>query len=313
MTAQDERSKTKAAAASLGVMTATMAFLIWGLSPLYWKLLKSVPAFEILMHRMVWSFLFLLPLLIIRRRIPEFLNALKNRKIATSLLVTTTIVGFNWFLFIWAINNDHILQTSLGYYITPLVNIFLGMLFLKERLRPVQKAAVILAGLSVLYLTLHAGEFPWVSLTLAFSFGTYGLIRKTLAVSALVGLTVETLLLSFPALAYLVYLDNTGAGAFLQGNFKMDLFLIGSAVVTALPLLLFTMGARLLNLSTVGFLQYIAPSCSFLLAVMVYHEPLSLMRLGAFVLIWTALGMYSVDSIVHHRRLVQTYNSSSKG
>ena len=213
--------------------------------------------------------------------------------------------GFNWFLFIWAINSNHILQTSLGYYINPLVNILLGMVFLGERLSWMQWIAVALAALAVGLLTLRYGHFPWVSLALAFSFAFYGLIRKIAPVGALVGLTVETLLLSVPAIGYLVYIDTLGQGSFLRAGISTDLLLIGAALVTALPLVLFTLGARRLHLSTMGFLQYIAPSCTFLLAILVYAEPLVQGQLLTFVLIWTALILYSADSVATYRKYGQ--------
>jgi chloramphenicol-sensitive protein RarD len=286
----------------VGGVYATAAFLIWGLSPLYWKALKAVPAFEILMHRMIWSFLFFLPIILLQRRFKEFIALLKDKLIVVILLGTTVIVGFNWFLFIWAINHDHVLQTSLGYYINPLVNVFLGLIFLKERLRHLQIIAVVLAGISVAYQTVSLGGFPWIALGLAFSFGFYGLIRKVAPVGALMGLSVETLLLSIPALMYTAYLHQTCTGAILRMGRRVDLLLIGSAFVTALPLLLFTHGARRINLTTLGFLQYIAPSCTFLLAVFYYHERLTWTQVGTFVLIWIALGIYSIDSVLFYRR-----------
>jgi len=286
--------------ALVGITCAVTAFLIWGLSPIYWKALKTVPAFEILMHRMIWSFIFLLPLLIIQGQWNDFVAALKNKRILGVLTATTLLVGINWFLFIWAINSDHILQTSLGYYINPLINVVLGLVFLKERLRPLQTVAVILAGVGVTYLTIQFGELPWVALAIAFSFGFYALIRKVAPVSSLVGLSIETLLLSLPALGYLIYLDVNGVGSFLRITWTLDLLMIGAALVTALPLLLFTKGARRLNLATVGLLQYIAPSCTFALAVFYYREPFVSAQLWTFIMIWTALGIYSYDSIRHY-------------
>jgi chloramphenicol-sensitive protein RarD len=286
----------------VGVACGSSAFLIWGLSPLYWKMLQAVPAFEIIMHRMVWSFLFLIPILLLRRRWHDFTAVFRNLRIILVLLSTSVIVGTNWFVYIWAINHDHVLQASLGYFINPLVNVLLGMVFLRERLRPLQFLAVGLAGIAVLYLVLQYGEFPWVALFLAFSFGFYGLIRKVAPVTALVGLSVETLVLSAPALAYLFYLAAAGSGSFLRVNILVDLLLMGAALVTALPLLLFTLGARRLHLSTVGFLQYIAPSCMFLLAVLAFHEPLYRHQLWTFLLIWAALSVYSVDSLIFYKR-----------
>jgi chloramphenicol-sensitive protein RarD len=284
-----------------GLLCGISAFLIWGLSPIYWKLLQMVPAFEILMHRIVWSFIFLLPFLISRQRFQEFISVIKDFRKVGMLTLSTLIVALNWFLFIWAINHDHVLQTSLGYYITPLVNVLLGTVFLNERLRLMQIIAVILAGISVGYLTLGQGIFPWIALMLAFSFGFYGLIRKTVPVTPLVGLTFETLVLSVPAVSYLIYLNNQGIGAFLSVNIRLDLILAGSALVTGLPLLLFNLGTKRLQLSTVGFLQYIAPSGTFLLAVFLFHEPVSKAQIFSFGLIWIALALYSTDSLLYYR------------
>jgi chloramphenicol-sensitive protein RarD len=285
-----------------GLGAATTAYLIWGLSPVYWKSLAAVPAFEILMHRMIWSFVFLLPLIFWTGRRTAFQAAVRSPRVMLILLATTLLVGFNWFLFIWAINSNHILQTSLGYYITPLVNVLLGMLFLRERLRRTQIVALLLAVFAVGLMTVRYGHFPWVSLALAFSFAFYGLIRKVAPVGALVGLTIETMLLSVPALVYLGYIDSLGRGSFLRVTTGIDLLLMGAALVTALPLLLFTVGARRLHLSTIGFLQYLAPSCTFLLAVLVYGEPLVEGQILTFILIWAALVLYSADSVAFYRK-----------
>ena len=291
----------------VGVLNAVSAFLIWGLCPIYYKFLPAVPTFEILMHRMVWSFLFLLPLVLFQGRWNEFKQALKNGRNLMILLATTLIVSGNWFVFIWAINHNQILQTSLGYYINPLINILFGVVFLKERLRFAQIVAVFLAGMGVLFLTAHHGKLPWIALTLAITFGLYGLIRKVAPVSALIGLTVETFFMSIPALFYLVHLYTCGAGAFLRISIQINLILICAALVTALPLLLFTTGARMLHFSTVGVLQYIAPSATFLLAVFVYKEPFTMVQVWAFGLIWTALCIYSTESVIFYRRNSAAY------
>ncbi|MGD2037939.1 MAG: EamA family transporter RarD [Desulfobacterales bacterium] len=285
-----------------GMVYASSAFLIWGISPIYWKMMRVVPAFEIILHRIVWSFILLLPLMIILRRWQEFVDALKNYRTLLILLFTAMIVGGNWLLYIWAVNNDYLLQASLGYYINPLVNVVLGMVFLKERLRLLQIVAVMLATAGVIYLTVYFGAFPWIALTLAVTFGFYGLIRKVAPVGSLVGLTVETLLLSIPALVYIVYLDIQGQGSIFRVSLKLDLLLVGCAPVTAIPLLLFTLGARRLYLSTMGLLQYIAPSCMFILAVFLFREPFAMAQVVTFILIWTALAIYSMDSMRYYRR-----------
>ncbi|KPJ75525.1 MAG: hypothetical protein AMJ54_14765 [Deltaproteobacteria bacterium SG8_13] len=287
---------------SSGIACAVGAYLIWGLGPIYFKALQAVPAFEILTHRMVWSFFFLLPIVVVMGRWPEFKGVVTNRRTMLILLGTTILVSSNWFVYIWAINSGKILQTSLGYYITPLINVLLGMVLLRERLRPAQAVAVCLAAVGVIYVTVEVGFLPWIALFLAFSFGFYGLIRKVAPVNALVGLTVETLLLSIPATGYLVYLHITGSGAFLQGDLRVDVLLVCAALVTALPLLLFTTGARKILFITIGILQYIAPSCTFLLALFIYDEPFRRAQLLTFALIWLALAIFTVDMVVHHRR-----------
>jgi chloramphenicol-sensitive protein RarD len=284
-----------------GVGYASAAFLIWGLSPIYWKVLRNIPAFEIIMHRVIWSFLFLIIILVFQRHLNELFAALKNRRTFLILFPTTILLGFNWFIYIWAVNNEHILQASLGYFINPLINVLLGMVFLRERLRPLQAVSLLLAVIGVLYLTFHYGAFPWIALSLAFAFGFYGLIRKVAPVSSLVGLSVEMLFLAVPAMAYIVFLDYNGTGALFHISIKIDLFLMGAAFLTALPLLLFTRGARRLNLSTLGFLQYLSPSCMFLLGVFLYNEPLLNAQILTFVLIWTALFIYSTDSAMYYR------------
>ena len=309
MTSQAEKTRSDTV---FGVVYAASAFLIWGISPIYWKALRAVPAFEIILHRMVWSFFFLVPLILVMRRWKDFIDALKNYRTLLILLFTALIVGANWLLYIWAVNNNNLLQASLGYYINPLVNVVLGMVFLKERLRPPQILAVLLASSGVLYLTIYYGEFPWIALALALSFGLYGLIRKIAPVGALVGLTVETLLLSIPALVYLFYLDSQGVGNIFRVSLKLDLLLMGCALVTATPLLFFTLGARRLYLSTVGLLQYIAPSCMFLLAVFLFREPLVKAQVVTFIFIWTALAIYSTDSFRYykHTELIPSKNSA---
>ena len=285
-----------------GLIYAASAFLIWGLSPLYWKALGAVPALEIIAHRVVWSFLFLMGLILLQRRWSEFAEILKSGRMLLTLMLTAILVSANWLLYIWAVNNNHMLQASLGYYINPLVNVVLGMLFLRERLRRPQILAVMLAAGGVLYLTTAYGEFPWIALTLALSFGLYGLIRKVAPVGALVGLAVETMLLSPPALIYLIHLNSQEADTILRVSLKLDLLLIGCAPLTAAPLLFFTLGAKRLYLSTLGLMQYIGPSGMFLLAIFYYNEPFSTTQIWTFAMIWAALGIYSTDSVIYYRR-----------
>ncbi len=285
-----------------GAFYAGSAFLIWGFGVIYWKALSEVPPLEIIVNRVVWAFILLLTAIVIGKLWDEFIGALKNLRILLTLLLTAAILVGNWLLYVWAINNNYILQGSLGYFINPLVNVVSGVLFLQERLRPAQVVAVLLAGLGVVYLTFSYGEFPWISLALASSFGLYGLIRKVAPVGALVGLSVEVTLMTAPAAVYLIYLGAKGSGSFLRGSVSIDLLLLGTSVLTAVPLTLFTAGARRLNLSTIGLLQYMAPTIMFLLAVFYYHEPFAMAQLWTFIMIWTALIIYSAESVIYFRR-----------
>lgn len=285
-----------------GALFAFLAFLIWGLSPIYWKALHGVGAFEIILHRILWSFVFLMPLVLLGRQWTEFKKAIKSPRMLSILLVTSVLVGANWLIYIWAVNNGRVLQASLGYYINPLVNIVLGMAFLRERLRRAQAVAVILAALGVLNLTLQYGVFPWVSLSLAFSFGVYGLVRKVAAVGALVGLTVETLLLTVPASIWVFHLHQIQAGAFSHTGVQTDLLLMGTGILTATPLLFFNIGAKRITLATLGFIQYTAPTGMLLLGITMFGEPFTRIQAVTFGLIWTALAIYSWDTVRVHRK-----------
>lgn len=285
-----------------GVLAAGGAFALWGASPLYWKALEEVPAPEIVAHRVVWSALLLLVLCALAGRLGETFAALRERRLLATFALTTLLLSGNWVLYIWAVNHGFILQGSLGYYINPLVNVVLGVIFLRERLRRTQLLAVVLAVLAVLLRTLSLGEPPWIALFLGITFGLYGLLRKTAAAGALVGLTVETLLLSPVCLAYLAALEIRGSASFLHGSPARDLWLVGTGAFTAVPLLLFVAGARRVTLATLGLMQYLAPSGMFLLAVLHYGEPFSPTQGFAFALIWAALALYSLDALRAHRR-----------
>lgn len=302
---KSEGSEQTAQRTVSGIFFGGASFVIWGVSPLYWKALGHVPAIEIVLHRIVWSFIFLVPLILIQKKWIEFTATIKSRQAILILLVSTLLVSCNWLIYIWAVNAGHLLQASLGYYINPLVNVLLGMVFLKEKLRRPQVFAVLLAALGVLYLTFFFGQFPWIALSLAFSFGLYGLIHKTMSMGSLVGLTTETLIAGIPALAWLLYLGHQGQGIFLNQGVATDLMLMASSLITAVPLLFFSFGTRRLKLSTVGILQYIAPSCIFLMAVFLFNEPFFKAQIISFIMIWAALAIYSTDSVRYYRRVGQ--------
>jgi chloramphenicol-sensitive protein RarD len=284
------------AAVRVGVLYGVGAYSLWGVFPLYFKAIKAVPPLEVLAHRVVWSLLFLLLLLGIRGGLRTAVTALRSRKALAILSVTTLLIAGNWLVFIWAVANDRVLEASLGYFINPLVNVLLGFVFLRERLRPIQTVSVVLATGGVTYMAAGAGHFPAVALFLAATFGFYGLLRKIAPVEALVGLTVETGLLTPLALGFLMVEMARGEAVFGGDSVKLNVLLLLAGVVTATPLLWFAQAARRLRLATMGFLQYLAPTGHLLLAVLAFGEPFTQAHLVTFGCIWTALVLYSVDA-----------------
>jgi len=284
-----------------GSLFAAAAFSMWGVFPLYFKLVAVVPALEILAHRIVWSAVFVMVLLTLWRRWKSVFSIFRHKKYLGALLLSASLVSLNWGVFIWAVNNGYLLQTSIGYYINPLVNVLLGVVFLQERLSRAGWLAVTLATLAVLNMIVNLGQFPWISLTVAISFGFYGLVRKKVNVDALSGLFVETALISPLALGYIVYLGWSGGGSFLQYGGGFDLTLMASGLVTASPLICFAAAAHKLNLSTLGFFQYIAPTGHFLLAVFYYGEDFTALHLITFALIWAGVMIYSFDAARRYR------------
>jgi len=275
-----------------GALYAIIAFLLWGLSPIFYKALTQATAIEIIAHRVVWSVLLMSPLLIYMRRIPVIIGILSTPRLLWVLMISGGAVGFNWIVYVWSVNNGFLLQASLGYYINPLVNVVLGVMFMKERHGRVQWMAVALASLGVLNMVVMGAEVPWISLALACSFGAYGAIRKVIPVGAIEGLFVETLLFFPFALIYLIWLEADGSGQFATGWTTSGL-LVFSGAVTTVPLLAFTGAAKRLRLSTVGFLQFITPTGQLFLGVFLYGEAFTRTHLTTFGLIWLALALYS--------------------
>lgn len=278
-----------------GVLFAIAAYSMWGVAPLYFKLLLEMPAPEILVHRIVWSMVVLVVLVIAAGNIGKVRLALRNTKVLKILLLSGLLLGANWLLFIWAINNDHLLDASLGYYINPLLNVFLGRVFLGETLRGMQKLAVGLAALGVGILVFSYGEVPWIALILAGSFGVYGLLRKQVAVDSLPGLLIETSMMLPFALIYWVFYAGQMSNMF-NNPIDLNLILLAAGIVTTAPLLCFTAAARRIRYSTLGFFQYIGPSMMFCFAVFLYHEPMDESRLVTFGFVWLALVLFSFDS-----------------
>ncbi len=279
----------------LGLLYASGAFLLWGAVPVYWKTLQHVPALEILAHRVVWGLVFVAVWMTIRGRWQDFRAVFGRPRTVAALLASTVFIATNWGLFVYAVVTDRVLATSLGYYINPLVNVLLGLVVLGERLNRRQWFAVALAAFAVFLLTVRAGQLPWISLVLPVSFGFYSLLRKTVHADAVVGLTFETAALAPLAVGLLLRQEHLGVGALGHRGLTMDLLLVAAGLVTAVPLILFTLGVRRIPLSTAGLLQYIAPTCTFLLAVLLYGEPFTPAHALSFGLIWTALVIYSLD------------------
>ena len=285
-----------------GMLYAIAAYGMWGLFPLYWKTLHHVPALEILSHRMTWSLLFVLILLVMRRQWGWLKTAVSQPKTMLLFTASAALLSLNWFVYIWGVNAGHIVETSLGYFINPLVSVLMGVFFLGEKLRRGQWVAIVLAALGVIYLTVRYGALPWIALTLATSFALYGLIRKTAPLGSLEGLSLETALMFIPAFGYLVYLEAAGTAAFGHVDTLTTVLLGFAGVATAVPLLLFAAGARLIKLATIGILQYIAPTLQFLVAVLAFGEAFTGTHAVSFGLIWCALGLYSWDSLRPRQR-----------
>jgi len=285
-----------------GPLAAATAYIIWGLFPLYIKQVARVPAIEIVVHRSLWSLVFVFGLLALLQRLGWLRELLGRPRVLGTFALSAVLLSANWLVYVWAVNHDRVLESSLGYFINPLVNVLLGFFVLHERPRAWQWAAVALAALGVVWLTVAAGQLPWIALVLACSFGLYGLLRKTAVLGAMEGLALETLLLAPLMAALLAWLSWRGQGAFGHGELATDLWLVAGGPLTAIPLMLFAYGARRVTMATLGLLQYLGPSIQFLLGVFVYHEPFDATRGVGFVLIWTALVAYSAESLWRYRR-----------
>jgi chloramphenicol-sensitive protein RarD len=297
-----------------GLASAIGAYVLWGILPIYWKLVGDVPAQEVIAHRIVWSLLFMLAVVIMMNRRQQLyaetrqLLAAPARSLA--LVMGTIFITVNWSLFVWAVNDGRVIETSLGYYVSPLVSILLGILFFRERLSLGQTIAVILAASGVFYMTMHFGSVPWVAIGLALSFGLYGLCKKRAGLSPITSITLETLIVAPFAILYLLSLDIQGIGSFASLSLT-SLFLVGGGIVTPIPLLLFANGANRLSLTMLGFVQYVAPTISLLLGIFLYHEAFTTVHAVSFGFIWAALLAFSLADtklFLRSEILIQKFN-----
>jgi chloramphenicol-sensitive protein RarD len=283
-----------------GILNGIAAYTLWGFFPIYWKLLHEVPALQLIGHRIVWSFLLLLGVIILTRQWNDFRSKLDVYTFGI-YLIASLLVGVNWLTYVWAVNAGFIVETSLGYFINPLLSVSMGVIFLRERLRITQWIPVILAALGVLYLTLVYGRLPWIALLLAFTFGFYGLVKKVAPLGSLHGLTFETGILFLPALVYLGIVQANNTAVFMHSSLTLDLLMIGAGLVTTVPLLMFASAAKQIPLSMMGILQYLAPSIQFLIGIFIYKEVFDNSRLIGFGLVWLALIIFWAENYLANR------------
>jgi chloramphenicol-sensitive protein RarD len=280
-----------------GILYAFAAFVLWGLFPVYFKTLHQIPALEMLAHRMAWSLVFVVAVLVVRHHWRWLGPTLRDRRLLVRFVVSAVLLSANWGIYIWAVNAGHIVEASLGYFINPLINVLFGYAFLRERLRPLQWAAVAVAAAGVVWLTWQSGAFPWISLALAATFGGYGLMRKTAKLGALEGLALETVLLFPVAIVYLTILGLAGESHFTHASRGLQLLLAASGPITAIPLLLFGAAARRIPLSMLGLIQYVTPTLQLLTGVLIYGEPFGMVRAIGYGAIWVALAVYSLEGV----------------
>lgn len=295
-----------------GILYGIGAYLAWGFFPIYWKFLHHVPAIQLIGHRIIWSCLLLLVVIVLTKQWDEFRKTV-NLKVLRIYTIAAILIGINWLVYVWAVNANFIVETSLGYFINPLLSVLMGVIFLKERLRIAQWIPVVLAAIGVTYLTFIYGRLPYIALTLAFSFGLYGLVKKLSPLGSLYGLTIETAILFVPALIYLIAMEANSTAAFLHTGISSDLLMIGAGVVTTIPLLMFASAAKSIPLWVVGLLQYIAPTIQFLLGVFLYKEPFSQYQLIGFGIVWAALIFFVVENYLANRATVEPIPEMGEG
>jgi len=296
----------------IGAWYGVAAYILWGLLPLYWKLLTEISAEEILAHRIFWSFIFVGVILLFSKELTTLKKAIKDKKSLFLIALCAVIITLNWGTYIWAVNSDQVVEASMGYYINPLIVVLLGMIVLKEKFNLWQCVAIILAAIGVIVMTVQYGKIPWIALTLALTFSFYGLLKKLTNVGSIIGLALETTIIMPVALMYILFKQMTGIGALGNITLLTTFFLFGSGIATATPLLLFAKAAKRIRLSTIGFLQYIAPTISLFLGVVIFNEPFTKTHLVSFGFIWVALVIYSLSNISLKKKKIQPVLVNSK-
>lgn len=296
-----------------GILNGIAAYAMWGFFPIYWKLLHQVPALQLLGHRIGWSFGLLTIYILLSRQWNDFRTQAFRRKTIGIYAIAGVLLSVNWLIYVWGVNAGFIVETSLGYFINPLLSVLFGVIFLRERLRPVQWLPIAIAAVGVIYLTVTYGRLPWIALSLAVSFGLYGLVKKLSPLGSVYGLTLETGIVFPVALVYLAVVQVNGAGAFLHDGLTVDLLLIGAGVVTTIPLLMFASAAKQIPLTIVGILQYIAPTIQFLIGVFIYKETFDTTRLIGFSLVWLALVIFWVENLMANRLPVEPVPELGEG
>jgi chloramphenicol-sensitive protein RarD len=296
-----------------GILNGIVTYILWGFFPIYWKFLHEVPAMQVIGHRISWSFILLVAILLVTRQWQDFQSTALRPKVIGIYAIAGVLLTINWLVYVWGVNAGFIVETSLGYFINPLLSVLLGVIFLRERLRPMQWFPVGIAAIGVIYLTFVYGRLPWIALALAFSFGFYGFVKKLAPLGSLYGLTLETGIVFPIALIYLLFVESNGTGAFAHDSAFITTLLIGAGAVTTIPLLLFASAAKQIPLSLVGLLQYIAPTLQFLIGVFLYKEPFDQSHLIGFGIVWVALVIFVVENYVAHRVPVEPIPEMGEG
>lgn len=296
-----------------GMLNGIAAYALWGFFPIYWKFLHQVPALQVIGHRIGWSFILLIVIILLTNQWKDFRSAALTPKVIGIYAIASVLLTLNWLVYVWGVNAGFIVETSLGYFINPLLSVLLGVIFLRERLRAAQWIPVVIAGIGVIYLTVIYGRLPWIALSLAFSFGFYGFVKKLAPLGSLYGLTLETGIVFPIALIYLLVVEFSGTAAFLHESTATTILLIGAGTVTTIPLLMFASAAKQIPLTVVGLLQYIAPTIQFLIGVFLYKEPFDQSHLIGFGIVWIALIFFWVENFIAHRMPVEPIPELGEG